>query len=229
MSQNGEDGEFNPLAILIISGALLYAMSRNNWQLLGGRLGNWNLLLIVILILGVIGPILAFLDSTINLDSKINFNSPSRSTSYSSSDTDPGANTKVTKEKPELEDLRSMNEYDFEEFVSDLFSKEGYNTEVKQKSNDRGVDILAEKHSIVSQSIAIQAKKYTTGKVGGRDIREYASLEGQEGVDKVVVVTTTGFSKQALEVSEPLGVELIDSERLMEMVDKHDWRDTRWV
>ncbi|ACM59154.1 hypothetical protein Hlac_3652 (plasmid) [Halorubrum lacusprofundi ATCC 49239] len=65
---------------------------------------------------------------------------------------------------------------------------------------------------------------YTT--VGSPDVQQYASLRQQfENVDKVLTVTTNGYSRQAREIAEDLNVKLIDCNGLVELIDEHDTLD----
>lgn len=120
--------------------------------------------------------------------------------------------------------LQSMDDYDFEHFVADLWERMGWNTEVSTQSADRGIDVVATRNSPYQETALIQAKRYgpnTT--VGSPDIQQYASLKHQRhGVDKVLVVTTNGFSGQAKELAEQLNVKLIDGDDLTELVDQLD-------
>lgn len=123
--------------------------------------------------------------------------------------------------------LQSMDDYDFEHFVADLWERMGWNTEVSTQSADRGIDVVATRNSPYEEKALIQAKRYgpnTT--VGSPDIQQYASLKHQRhGVDKVLVVTTNGFSRQAGELAHQLNVKLIDGDDLTELVDQLDAMD----
>ncbi|PGF17246.1 hypothetical protein CP556_14825 [Natrinema sp. CBA1119] len=72
-------------------------------------------------------------------------------------------------------------------------------------SNDKGIDVRvrAKKTTPYNQKALIQAKRYGEGnKVGSPAIQQYSSLKHQEdNVDKVVVVTTSSYSRNAKEHS----------------------------
>ena len=123
--------------------------------------------------------------------------------------------------------LQQMDPYEFEHFVADLWKRMGWETTVSTASADRGVDITARKSSPYEQLLLIQAKRYgpnTT--VGSPDIQQYASLRHQfENVDKVLIVTTNGYSRQAREIAEDLNVKLIDGDGLVELIDEYDSLD----
>ena len=118
--------------------------------------------------------------------------------------------------------LQQMDPYEFEHFVADLWERIGWETTVSTASADKGVDITARKSSPYEQLLLIQAKRYgpnTT--VGSPDVQQYASLRQQfENVDKVLIVTTNGYSRQAREIAEDLNVKLIDGDGLVELIDE---------
>ena len=108
--------------------------------------------------------------------------------------------------------LQRMDNYDFEHFVA----------EVEQQSSDAGVDVRATKTTPYPQKQLIQAKRYgSSTKVGGPDIQQYASLRHQEeGVDSVVVVTTSSYTRSAKSRAGDLNVKLVDGDDLVSMI--HD-------
>lgn len=116
--------------------------------------------------------------------------------------------------------LSSMDGYRFESFVSDLWRTRGWKTTVTKQSNDNGIDIIALKSDPFSQKHLIQAKCYSSGnKVSSKEVQQYSSLKQQvEGVDAVVIVTTTGFTSQAEKLSSKLNVKLIDGDSLAELI-----------
>lgn len=120
--------------------------------------------------------------------------------------------------------LQELDDYDFERFVADLWERLGWNTEVSTRSADRGIDVVATRRSPYEEKALIQAKRYgpnTT--VGSPAIQQYASLKHQRhGVDKVLVVTTNGFSSQAEELAHQLNVKLVDGDDLVKLVEDLD-------
>lgn len=120
-----------------------------------------------------------------------------------------------------------MDDYDFEHFVADLWERMGWQTEVSAQTADKGIDVVATRHSPYEEKALIQAKRYgPTTTVGSPDIQQYASLKQQRhGVDKVLVVTTNGFSKQAAEIAHQLNVKLVDGDDLITLLEEFDARD----
>lgn len=123
--------------------------------------------------------------------------------------------------------LRTMDDYDFEHFVAELWERRGWETTVSEQSGDRGIDVVATKSVPYEQKILIQAKRYgenTT--VGSPDIQQYASLKNQQpGVDQVLVVTTNRFTNQATEIAQQLNVKCIDGNDLVRLVEEESSKD----
>lgn len=126
-----------------------------------------------------------------------------------------------------LSNLREINEYDFENFVARLWGRYGWQTEVTSGSNDRGVDVIAEKKRPVEQKHLIQVKRWGSGnKVGRPEIQQYSSLRRRgSGIDAVVVVTTSSFSRQAKDEAKDLDVKLVDGSDIYEIISEIDAED----
>jgi len=123
--------------------------------------------------------------------------------------------------------LQQMDPYEFEHFVADIWERMGWETEVSSASADKGVDIIARKSRPYDQLVLIQAKRYgPNSTVGSPDVQQYASLRQQyDGVDKVLIVTTNGYSRQAREIAKDLNVKLIDGDGLVELIEEYDSLD----
>lgn len=123
--------------------------------------------------------------------------------------------------------LQTMDDYEFEHFIGDVWERMGWSTEVSTQSADKGIDVVATRRSPYEEKALIQAKRYgpnTT--VGSPDIQQYASLKHQRhGVDKVLVVTTNRFSRQAEEIGRKLNVKLVDGDDLVALVSELDAMD----
>ncbi|WP_337653096.1 restriction endonuclease [Halomontanus rarus] len=115
-----------------------------------------------------------------------------------------------------------MDDYEFEHFVSDLWEEMGWSCKVSTASNDKGIDVRAKKANPYEQKALIQAKRYAEGnKVGSPAIQQYSSLKHQENkVDKVIVVTTSSYSRNAVELADDLNVKLIDGDDLVDLIDQ---------
>jgi len=123
-----------------------------------------------------------------------------------------------------LELLQGLDEYDFENLVSLLWEKQGWQTQVTKGAGDRGVDVIARKETPFEQHQLIQAKRYShKNKVGSEEIQKYSGLYARrDQVDAVVVVTTSGFTKEARSVAQNRNVKLVDGQKLLSLIREYD-------
>lgn len=122
--------------------------------------------------------------------------------------------------------LRSLDPYAFEEFVADLWSRQGYDTHVTTASRDRGIDVVATKEKPYRQKVVIQTKRYAPqNKVGTREVQQYNSIRRQADADVVVIVTTSTFTAGAADLADQLNVKRVDGDRLAEIVREVGARD----
>jgi hypothetical protein len=117
--------------------------------------------------------------------------------------------------------LDEVEPYEFEQFVADVWEELGYRTEVTSGSQDRAIDVVAEQDTPVKQKMLIQAKAYSEGnRIGSGEVRDYATLYQQDDdVDRVVLVTTSGFTTPAKELAQDLDVAAIDRGDLIGLID----------
>ena len=91
-----------------------------------------------------------------------------------------------------------MNGYEFEQFVSYLFTKMGYTTEITKSSGDQGMDIIAEKGG---NRVGIQSKCYSS-KVTNRAVQEIFTALNHYNCSKGIVVTNNYFTDSAVELAQ---------------------------
>lgn len=110
------------------------------------------------------------------------------------------------------QELQSIDPYEFEELIAELWESKGYTTTVRSKSNDRGIDIEAERGGFKE---VIQAKRYNeTNKIGSKEVRTYATLYQQTDANQVVLVTSGQVVESAKELADDLHVDIFDGEDL---------------
>lgn len=113
--------------------------------------------------------------------------------------------------------LRGMNPTDFEIYISDLFRRLGYKTEVVGGSHDGGVDVIAEKDGVKHY---IQCKKYFGHRqVGSPEVREfYGALADHFGNGEGWFITTNKFTPEAEKFAADKPIVLINQFKLAEYV-----------
>jgi cell division protein FtsL len=116
--------------------------------------------------------------------------------------------------------FQNMSPYEFEEIVARLFRAMGFSCQVTSKSGDYGVDVVAKRGAEV---IAIQCKRNSEGNLVGN--RTVAMLAGamqhvRTRATRGIIVTTSGFTRQAAHQAEGCAIELWDRRRLREEIEK---------
>ncbi len=125
----------------------------------------------------------------------------------------------VKKPKWTFENLLEIEPHEFEVLLSGLFSKMGYLTELTRYSRDRGIDLIIRIENFgLSHTWLVQAKRYSHS-VGVKEIREYSSLKYRDRVDGVIIVSTSFFTKEAIEEAAEHNVKLIDGNLLIGMLE----------
>lgn len=109
-----------------------------------------------------------------------------------------------------IEIIDLMNGQEFENFVSMMFGKMGYDCEVTKASRDQGIDVVASKNQI---KIGIQAKCYSN-KVSNSAIQEVVTGMKYYNCDKGIVVTNNYFTSSAIEIAQVHNITLWDRDML---------------
>jgi hypothetical protein len=125
----------------------------------------------------------------------------------------------VEKLKTEISYYRSMDPYKFESEVASLYRKEGYTAEVTSKSNDEGKDIILRKNDEVTY---VECKRFNEeNRVSRPVLNKLLGVMAADGVKKGIVVTTSGFTKDAIEFALKMDgrIELVDSHNLMSKIN----------
>lgn len=128
-----------------------------------------------------------------------------------------------------LERVKQLTPRFFEKLVVDLLIKMGYGGSLKDagkaigQSGDGGIDGIIKEDKLGLDVIYIQAKRWDNV-VGSKEIRNFVgSLAGQHA-NKGVFITTSSFTKDALEYVKtiPHKVILIDGEMLTQLMIEND-------
>lgn len=118
-------------------------------------------------------------------------------------------------------DYSLITPFEFENFISELFKKIGYNTEVTSKTGDYGIDVIAKDRNDV---IAIQVKKYSKGNnVSNRDVQRLLGAMHLRTIkaNKAILITTSDFTIQAKEQAKESPIELWNGSYLNSIVEKY--------
>ncbi|WP_420378383.1 restriction endonuclease [Gilvibacter sp.] len=126
--------------------------------------------------------------------------------------------------------ILSKTPYEFENLVVKLLQKMGYGGEIKgsglvtKASNDGGIDGIIKEDELGLGRIHIQAKRYDfKNGVGRDDIQRFAGALLGAPMSKGVFITTSYFSKGAIEYVDKLNsatIILIDGDQLADYIYK---------
>lgn len=120
--------------------------------------------------------------------------------------------------RPNLMDLTPQ---EFENLIGNLFSKMGLETRQTQLSRDGGVDVVAfDKRPIFGGKVVIQAKRYRNT-VGVSAVRDLFGTMMNEGANKGILVSTSGYGSAAFNFATDKPIELIDGGGLLYLLDQH--------
>lgn len=122
-----------------------------------------------------------------------------------------------SEESYSVSDLDLLYRYEFEDFLKKLFEKMGYRVESTKGTGDQGVDLVVTK---LGQRKVIQATNYA-GKVGDKAILEVVAAIRHYGADDGMAVTTSEFTRPAIELAESNGIELVDRYKLEELIQEY--------
>lgn len=112
------------------------------------------------------------------------------------------------------EKVLNMTGYEFENYISTLLTKMGFEVEVTQYSNDGGIDLIAVyEKPIFSGKYIVQCKKWATS-VGQPEVRDLYGVVMDQRANKGILITTSDFTAQAYEFAKGKNIELINGEIL---------------
>lgn len=107
----------------------------------------------------------------------------------------------------------------FEKFVRDLWSLQGWDTEVTAHSGDKGIDVVATQSFPYEKKALIQAKKNSIdNNIGGPTMQKYASLKQRDNVDEAIIVTTGRFTPQAKEIGKDFNLKIVSGPTLAQLI-----------
>src|SRR5207237_1126702 len=117
--------------------------------------------------------------------------------------------------------LMELTPREFEDLIGNLFSKMGLETKQTQLSQDGGVDVVAfDKRPILGGKVVIQAKRYRHT-VGVSAVRDLFGTMMNEGANKGVLVTTSGYDAAAFNFVKDKPIELIDGGGLLYLLENY--------
>lgn len=122
-------------------------------------------------------------------------------------------------ENPKL--IHSLTSRQFEEFVAELFEKDGYNVSLTQQTHDGGKDLFIVENKRMGKFIYyVECKKYAAeNPVGVRLVRELYGTVIADRATAGVLVTSSYFSVEAKQFTEQIKTQM----SLLEYADLTSW------
>ncbi len=102
----------------------------------------------------------------------------------------------------------------FEKLLYRLFAAMGYSVQKTGKVGDQGADLVV---NMNNQRTVVQAKCYT-GNVGNAAVQEATAAQKFYDCTRAMVITTSGFTKEAEDLAKANRVDLIGGERLKQLL-----------
>lgn len=117
----------------------------------------------------------------------------------------------------DLDYINSLSPQEFENYVTLLYRKLGYEVEQTPYTNDKGKDAIAYKNNV---KYLIECKKYNKDKSIGRPMLQKFYAAMVEEKSKIgFFIATCSFTASAIEYGQKFGIELIDTEKLLNLIN----------
>jgi restriction system protein len=111
----------------------------------------------------------------------------------------------------------------FEAVVERLFQQAGFETRSRSHGADQGIDIWLYSRSQPGSPVSlVQCKHWTGRRVGVDKIRELRGVMASRSVSRGQFATTSVFTDDAIAFARDNGVNLLDVNRLLELIAKRD-------
>lgn len=111
--------------------------------------------------------------------------------------------------------IDQMTGLEFEEYLAPLFEMHGYSAKVTQGSGDYGADLVISKKGVKT---VVQAKRYSSN-IGVSAVQEIVAAKPFSHARKAMVITNQYFTKQAKNLARANGVQLVDRDSLIRMIN----------
>jgi restriction system protein len=123
--------------------------------------------------------------------------------------------------------IASMDWEEFEHLIRELFEKEfaeaGGEVNVTQSSRDGGIDaVVFDPDPLRGGKIVVQAKRYTRT-VGVSAVRDLYGTVMNEGANKGILVTTSGFGPEAYKFADEKPIQLLGGGNLLSLLEAHNY------
>ncbi len=118
------------------------------------------------------------------------------------------------------QNLMDLTPFEFEHLIANLFREIGLETRLTRSSRDGGVDVVAyDARPVLGGKVVIQAKRWRNT-VGVSAVRDLYGTMMNEGANKGILVTTSGYGPDAFDFARDKPIELMDGGQLLYMLEQ---------
>ncbi len=115
-----------------------------------------------------------------------------------------------------LEQLRGLSPAAFEATTAEVLGLHGWHLRVNGGAGDEGADLVGSDPN--GRRVIVQCKRYSAGRLVGSPVVQLAiGARSIYQAERVLVVTTSGFTEPARKLADREGVELIDGPALVHL------------
>jgi len=119
--------------------------------------------------------------------------------------------------------LETMDGYQFQKLIANLFEKLGFvNIKVGPPAADGGIDVsMEQKTAVGSIKFTVECKHHPASTIGRPVVQKlHSAVIHSPFLNKGIIVTSGHFSGEAIQYAEEVGIELIDMDKLKELAKK---------
>jgi hypothetical protein len=121
-----------------------------------------------------------------------------------------------------IEQLRSMDWFQFEKLVGHVYQKLGYTVTRRGGANpDGGIDLVIQQDA---QCAAVQCKQWKAWRVGIKQVREFLGALTDADMPKGIFITLRGYTNQAMQFARKNHIEIVNEDGLARMLESTDAR-----
>lgn len=117
-------------------------------------------------------------------------------------------------------DYMKLSTYEFEKFCADLLNQLNYHVKVTPPKADGGKDLIGTDPT--KQKIYGEVKQWTSTNVGRPLLQKLKGAMVDANIKQGIFITTSKFSKQALEYAKRNNIKCIDRSELNKLIAKAD-------
>lgn len=119
-------------------------------------------------------------------------------------------------------DIDSLGGHEFEDLIEQLLTKMGLRIHGRKAAAAGGVDMVAHSDELITGGkLIIQCKRYSTA-VEAAIVRDLFGVVHSESANKGVLITNSRFSQDAMRFAEGKPLELIDGDKLQDLLAQYD-------